>query len=132
MHHRFAARDHVQQNQEAYHLRNAGGQPCAADSKPQSEHQEYDPDLSPDLYVRLLHDRRQIIEIRADQKTRDDITQHDRLFQFAEDQRHDARDDQYQRQVGDQTLQVHPLCPFISGNTLKTADYSAVFLLIPL
>ena len=76
-----------------------------AELEPERKEQEDDADLGPDIHViHVRHPFEQ--EIPAAKESGDDVAQHDRLFQFFEQQCNDTRHAQNQREVGNQRIKV--------------------------
>ena len=105
--HRHAQQDHAEDHRarrdhcRAAHLDDL----LEAELQPQGEEQEHHADVRPHLHAGALHHRGREGHVRAGQEAGHDVAQHQRLLQPLEDQRHDARAEQDQGEVGYQRSQ---------------------------
>ena len=77
-----------------------------AEVESQRKKQEDNTNIGPRLNVGSIHYRRRVLHVRTGQEARHYIPQHQGLFEFLKQQRHQPRAYQYQGQVADQCSQM--------------------------
>ena len=73
----------------------------------ETEHEDDDAEFRPELDIVKIRYRWKPCEFRTGKESSKDVTEHHRLLEFLEKQRHERAEEQYPCEIGDESVGIH-------------------------